>query len=96
MPIIQPHEMDFTGEKFSMIISGSPGVGKTTLALSAPNPIIIDFDKGTKRVKAQHRKPTIMCSTYEEVLQDLQGSAIKEYETIIIDTGGSLITYLQD
>jgi len=88
--------MDFTGKKFSMIISGSPGTGKTTMALSAPNPIIIDFDKGISRVKAQHRKPAIMCATYEEVLKDLQSAEIKEYETIVIDTGGSFITFLQD
>jgi len=96
MAIIRPENMDFTGKKFSMIISGSPGTGKTTLALSAPNPIIIDFDKGISRVKAQHRRPAIVCSTYEEVLQDLQSPDIKEFETIIIDTGGSFITFLQD
>lgn len=42
--IRQPEEMTFTDKKFSMIIYGSPGLGKTTLALSAPAPVIIDFD----------------------------------------------------
>jgi hypothetical protein len=88
--------MDFSEKKFSMIISGSPGTGKTTLALSAPNPVIIDFDKGISRVKANHRKPTIMCTTYEEVLKDLEDPEIKKFETIIVDTGGSFITFLQD
>jgi len=88
--------MDFSGKKFSMIISGSPGMGKTTMALSAPNPIIIDFDKGISRVKAQHRKPTIMCVNYEDVLADLNDPEIKKFETIIVDTGGSFITFLQD
>ena len=96
MAIIRPENMDFKGKKFSMIISGSPGTGKTTMALSAPDPILIDFDKGISRVKAQHRKPTIMCNTYEEVLTDLQSPVIKEFETIIVDTGGSFITFLQD
>lgn len=96
MAIIRPENMDFTGKNFSMIISGSPGTGKTTMALSAPNPIIIDFDKGISRVKAQHRKPAIMVSTYEEVLTDIQSPDMKEFETIIIDTGGSFITFLQE
>ena len=96
MAIVQPHEMNFTGKNFSMIIAGSPGVGKTTLAMSAPNPVLIDFDKGVSRVKAQHRKTTAMVNTYEELLQDMESDAIKNAETLVIDTGGSFITYLQD
>lgn len=96
MAIVRPEEMDFSGKRFSMIISGSPGVGKTTLALSAPNPVLIDFDKGISRVKAAHRKTTLMCATYEEVLQDLKSDVVKNAETLVIDTGGSFITFLQD
>lgn len=96
MPIVQPANMDFTGKNFSMIISGPPGVGKTTLALSAPNPIIIDFDKGISRVKARHRKPAIIAATHEEVLADVASPDMKNYETIIVDTGGSFVTFLQD
>lgn len=94
--IVQPVDMTFEDKKFSMIIYGSPGVGKTTLALSAPEPILIDFDRGIDRVSAQHRKTTICCSTYEEVLQDIESPEVAACQTIIIDTGGSFITYLQD
>lgn len=94
--IQQPIDMTFTDKKFSMILYGAPGVGKTTLALSAPNPILIDFDRGVSRVKAYHRKPTIVCSTYEEVLRDLESPEVRDCETIIIDTGGSFVGYLQD
>ena len=94
--IVTPENMSFDGKKFSMILYGSPGVGKTTLALSSPNPVLIDFDRGMSRVKSQHRKPAIFCSTYEEVLSDLQSPAMKDFETIVVDTGGSFITFLQD
>lgn len=94
--IKQPNELTFTDKKFSMIIYGSPGLGKTTLALSAPDPVLIDFDRGISRVKAYHRKTTIVCSTYEEVLGDIQSPEIKDCQTIVIDTGGSFVTYLQD
>ena len=94
--IVQPEKMTFDNKKFSMILYGSPGVGKTTLALSAPAPIIIDFDRGMSRVKAQHRKAAIFCDTYEEVLSDIASADIKDYQAIIIDTGGSFVTYLQD
>lgn len=94
--IKQPIDMSFSDKKFSMILYGSPGLGKTTLALSAPAPVLIDFDRGVSRVKAYHRKTTIICSTYEEVLEDIRSPEIKDCQTIIIDTGGSFVTYLQD
>lgn len=96
MAIVRPENMDFSGQKFSAIIYGSPGVGKTTLALSAPSPVLIDFDRGISRVRAQHRKATIMCSTYEEVLADIESPEMAEFQTIVIDTGGSFVTFLKD
>lgn len=94
--IVRPEEMSFENKKFVVILYGSPGIGKTTLAFSAPKPILVDFDKGVSRVKVYHRKDTIMCSNYKEVLSDIASPAIKDYETIVIDTGGSFVTYLQD
>ena len=94
--IVTPENMSFDSKKFSMILYGSPGVGKTTLALSAPNPILIDFDRGMSRVRTQHRKTSIFCDTYEDVLTDLESPAVKDFQTIVVDTGGSFITYLQD
>lgn len=96
MAIKRPEELDFNTKRFSMIIYGSPGTGKTTLALSAPKPILFDFDKGISRVKAEHRKDISDCSTYEEVLADIRSSAMSDYETVVIDTGGSFVTLLKD
>lgn len=94
--IKKPEEMTFSDKKFSMLLYGAPGVGKTTLALSAPDPIIIDFDRGMSRVKAQHRKTAIFCDTYEEVLNDIKSPEVSDCQTLIIDTGGSFVTFLQD
>lgn len=94
--ITLPEEMTFTDKNFSMILYGPPGIGKTTLALSAPDPILIDFDHGVSRVKAQHRKATMVCKTYEEVLSDVERPEIASFRTFVIDTGGSFVTYLQD
>lgn len=94
--ITKPEEMNFDNKKFSVLLYGSPGVGKTTLALSAPDPIIIDFDRGMSRVKAQHRKTAIFCDTYEDVLKDLESPEIKGFQTIVVDTGGSFVSFLQD
>lgn len=94
--IVRPENMDFSGQRFSAILYGSPGIGKTTLACSAPDPVLIDFDHGVSRVRAQHRVPTIISDTYEDVWNDVNGPDMKDFQTVIIDTGGSFVTYLKD
>ena len=96
MAIVKPENMDFSDKTFSMIIYGSPGIGKTTLALSAPDPILLDFDRGISRVRSAHRKDTSVCNSYKEVLQDLASPDMRNYKTVVIDTGGSLVTFLKE
>lgn len=95
MPIVQPEEMNFSDKNLIMIISGLPGTGKTTLALSAPDVLLIDTDKGMARVNKEHRKAASICTTYEEVLADIKAAEGK-YNTIVIDTCGKLIDYMKD
>lgn len=95
MAIVKPENMSFKDKTFSMIIYGSPGVGKTTLALSAPDPLLIDVDRGVSRVRAEHRRDTSVCGSYKEILADLHSPEMENYKTIIIDTGGSLISFLK-
>lgn len=94
--IIRPEEMNFNNKKFSMIIYAAPGTGKTTVACSSPKPFLIDLDKGISRVKAQHRCIASMINKYEDLEEDFKSPEFKECETVIIDTGGALITYLQE
>lgn len=95
MPIVKPTEMNFSNKNIIMIISGLPGTGKTTLALSAPDVLLIDTDEGMARVNPAHRKDASICKTYEEVLADIK-AAEGTYKTIVIDTCGALIEYMKD
>ena len=95
MPIIKPEEMNFSDKNIIMIISGLPGTGKTTLALSAPDVLLIDTDEGMARVNPAHRKDASICKTYEEILADLK-AAEGTYKSIVIDTCGALIEYMKD
>ena len=95
MPIVKPENMNFSDKNLIMIVSGLPGTGKTTLALSAPDVLLIDTDKGMARVSPAHRKDASICTTYEEVLADLK-AAEGQYKTIVIDTCGKLIDYMKD
>jgi len=95
MAITKPAEMNFSGKNIIMIISGLPGTGKTTLALSAPDVLLIDTDEGMARVNPSHRKDASICKTYEEVLADVK-AAEGVYKTIVVDTTGALIEYMKD
>lgn len=90
MALKRPEELDFTNQKFSMIIAGHPGIGKTTLALSAPDALLVDVDKGISRVSPQFRKDSLQIATYEELLDDIRTIDLSAYKSIVIDTGGSL------
>ena len=88
-------EQKYENEKLCMILYGLPGVGKTTLAASAPKPIVIDWDRGMKRVNPEYRCDISNVSSYKDLLEDIK-SLGNEYETIIIDTGGSLIELMKE
>jgi len=92
--ISKAKDLDFSNKKVSMIISGVPGIGKTTLALSSPKPLLIDLDGGISRVEAVYRKDVLIANNYEELMDDLH-SDLSEYETIVIDTGGKLLEMLK-
>jgi len=95
MAITKPEAMNFSDKNIIMIISGLPGTGKTTLALSAPDVLLIDTDEGMARVNPAHRKDASICKTYEEVLADIK-AAEGHYKTIVVDTCGALIEYMKD
>lgn len=95
MSIVKPEKMDFSNKNIIVIVSGLPGVGKTTLALSAPDVLLIDTDEGLCRIKNEHRKDASICKTYEEILADIK-EAEGKYKTIVIDTAGALIDYMKD
>lgn len=95
MAIKKNTELKFNDKAFTLIIAGAPGTGKTTLALSAPKPLLFDFDKGVSRVRAEHRGLTSEVASYEDFLADLETDEYKECETVIIDTGGSLVQLMQ-
>lgn len=96
MAVKKPAELDFSNKKFMVIISGQPGLGKTTLALSAPKPFLFDTDNGIARIKAEHRCVTSLTTSYEELLSDMESEEYKESETVVIDTGGTLVQLMKD
>lgn len=76
-----------------MLIYGQAGTGKTTLALSAPQPLLLDFDGGVSRVNAGHQCDTVQITSYQDALDVLQED-LSPYQSIVIDTAGKLLDYM--
>ena len=93
--IKKPSELDFSNKKIRMIIAGLPGTGKTTLAESAPKPLLIDLDNGIDRVEARHRGDIDVVVSMEELMADLVPKNLVDYETVVIDTGGKLLELMK-
>lgn len=93
--ILKPEEMDFSNHKIAMIIAGVAGIGKTTLALSAPKPLLVDLDNGVSRVEAKHRVDTMKVSNFNELKNELKNEDLSDYETIVLDTGGKLFELMK-
>ena len=89
--IQQPSALINKNKKIRILIAGYPGIGKSTLALSAPNPLHIDVDRGVDRVSAIFRKPFIQPVDYDELKGDLVPENLRDFDTLVFDTGGQLI-----
>lgn len=92
--IRKPNEIQDKKKKIRILIAGYPGIGKSTLALSAPNPLHIDVDFGIDRIEPRYRKDYIQPQSYDEILQDLTPLNVQDYDTLVFDTGGKLISLM--
>ena len=82
-----------------MMVYGQAGMGKTTLALSAPKPLLLDFDNGVKRVNNAHLDDSIgivQITKWAEVVQLLtqEQADLQEFETIVVDTFGKMMDFI--
>ena len=74
-------------------ITGVCGIGKTTLALSAPKPLLLDTDNGIHRVQSEYRSDVVQVKSYQDILDVLEED-LSDYETIVIDTLGELVNFM--
>lgn len=83
--------------KIKALVYGQAGTGKTTLAISAPKPLLFDFDGGVHRVNFAHlaNVDTVQISSYQDFL-DVLNEDLSAYETLVIDTGGKCLDYMAE
>lgn len=93
----KPNELEFV-TTIKMLVYGQPGIGKSTMALSSPNPVLFDFDGGVQRVNVAFQCPTLQVKSWEEALQaleELKGGDV-DCKTIVIDTAGKMLDFMSD
>jgi hypothetical protein len=72
-------------ERLNVVLYGPPGVGKSSLAFTAHDPLMLDFDQGAHR--AANRKDSVRIKSWEEVA-NLTAEDLADYKTLIVDTAG--------
>lgn len=78
-----------------MMIYGQAGMGKSTVALSAPKPLLLDFDNGIKRMNMAHLEniDTVQVTSWNDVQLVLQED-LSVYQTIVVDTIGKMMDFI--
>lgn len=80
-----------TVERLNLCIYGPPGVGKSSIAFTAENPLLLDFDKGAHR--AANRKDIVRVETWADVA-DMTADDLAPWSTVAVDTAGRALDVL--
>lgn len=93
--IKRPSELNVKAT-LSVLIYGQPGIGKTTLGVSAPDAVLFDYDGGVQRINGAHQVATLQPTSWEDTNEALQEIAqeMPEIKTIVIDTVGKMLDYM--
>lgn len=91
----KPSELVFNST-IKALVYGQPGLGKSTLALSTPNPVLFDFDGGVQRVNGAFQCVTLPVGCWDEVLLGLDEleKEPNDFKTIVIDTAGKMLDFM--
>lgn len=91
--IRKPHEIE-ARKHIRALIYGQPGIGKTTLGLSGPGTVAIDFDDGLHRVRAEHLTDNVPVKSWQDVINLLESGELAPYRTIALDTAGKCLDFM--
>lgn len=78
-----------------IMLYGQAGFGKTTVALSSPKPLLLDFDNGVKRVNDSNLQGVdIVQVTSWNDMKDLMNENLSAYQSIVVDTIGKMMDFI--
>ena len=79
--------------ELTVMIYGAPGIGKSTYAFTALNPVMLDFDNGSYR--AMNRKDVLSPETWADVMNIDYAKQFADYDSVIIDTAGRALDLIE-
>jgi phage nucleotide-binding protein len=95
--IRKPSELE-AKQTITMLVYGQPGVGKTTLAVSAPDAVLFDYDGGVQRINGAHQTLTVQIRSWEDTSEALDEivASYPDVKTIVIDTVGKMLDFMSE
>ena len=78
-------------DQLVVTIYGPPGLGKSTLAFSANNALLLDFDRGAHR--AANRGDSVQVDSWNDVTS-ISEADLSNYSTVAVDTAGRALDQL--
>lgn len=78
-------------DRLNMVIYGPPGIAKTSLAFTAADPLLLDFDNGSHR--AANRKDVVRVTAWSDVT-GITADDLAPFKTVIVDTAGRALDAL--
>lgn len=95
--IRKPSELE-AKQTITMLVYGQPGVGKTTLAVSAPDAVLFDYDDGVQRINGAHQTLTVQIRSWEDTSEALDEivASYPDVKTIVIDTVGKMLDFMSE
>ena len=93
--IRKPHQLE-TSKTAIMLIYGQPGLGKSTLGLSAPEPLLVDCDRGAQRIRPDHLSDTVQVTKWQDVIDLLEQEDLSSYQSLVFDTIGKALDFMGD
>src|SRR6185437_14733391 len=74
-----------------VVLYSPPGVGKTSMGFTAEKPLLLDFDKGSHRVK--NRRDVVLIDAWADITA-MTAEDFAGYSTVVVDTAGRALDVL--
>lgn len=84
---------DLKTEAIVAVFYGQPNIGKSSLALTAADPLMLDFDRGAHRAGNKAGKQIVRVKAWADV-NGMDQDDLEPFKTIVIDTVGTALDRL--